>query len=249
MAGHSKWAKVKHFKGAIDAKRGKIFSKLSKEISIAAKLGGADPAMNPRLRMALLKCRAANMPNDNIDRAIKKGIGGGETASFEDLTYEIYGPHGVAVLVEVSTDNRNRTASEIRSIVTKNGGSIATQGSVTRLFHRKGQIIVPREAANEDQLMEVALDAGAEDFKSEPQGYEILTEPAQFEAVHKQIEAKGIKAAVAGVTELPSVTVPLQEEQTSSAVNKLLDALEDHDDVKEVYSNAEFPEDMTKVEG
>jgi YebC/PmpR family DNA-binding regulatory protein len=243
MAGHSKWAKVKHFKGAIDAKRGKIFSKLSKEISIAAKLAGADPAMNPRLRMVLLKCRAANMPNDNIERAIKKGIGGGEGASFEDLTYEIYGPHGVAVLVEVSTDNRNRTASEIRSIVTKNGGSIATQGSVTRLFHRKGQMIVPREAANEDQLMEVALEAGAEDFKTEPQGYEILTVPAQFEAVHKQVEAKGIKPAVAEITELPTVTVPLSDEAAIAAVNRLLDALEDHDDVKEVYSNAEFPAD------
>src|SRR5262244_528724 len=174
MAGHSKWAKVKHFKGAIDAKRGKIFSKLSKEISIAAKLAGPDPDMNPRLRMVLLKCRAANMPNDNIERAIKKGTGGGETANFEDLTYEIYGPGGVALLVEVSTDNRNRTASEIRSIVTKSGGSIATQGSVTRLFHRKGQIIVARDAADEDKLMEVALESGAEDFKSEPQGYEVL---------------------------------------------------------------------------
>jgi YebC/PmpR family DNA-binding regulatory protein len=242
MAGHSKWAKVKHFKGAIDAKRGKIFSKLSKEITIAAKLGGGDANMNPRLRMALLKSRAANMPNDNIDRAIKKGTGGGEAANFEDLTYEIYAPHGVALLVELSTDNRNRTASEIRSIVTKAGGSIATSGSVTRLFHRKGQIIVSRDAANEDQLMEVALEAGAEDFKADPQGYEIITEPAQFEAVHKQIEAKGIKPAVAEITELPSVTVPLQGEQTISSVNKLLEALEDHDDVKEVYSNAEFPD-------
>ena len=195
MAGHSKWAKVKHFKGAIDAKRGKIFSKLGKEISIAAKLGGADPAMNPRLRMVLLKCRAANMPNDNIERAIKKGTGGGQAVNFEDLAYEIYGPHGVAVLVEVTTDNRNRTASEIRSIVTKNGGSIATQGSVSRLFQRKGQIIVPREASGEDQLMEIALEAGAEDFKAEPEGYEILTAPPHFEAVHKQIEAKGIKPA------------------------------------------------------
>ena len=242
MAGHSKWAKVKHFKGAIDAKRGKIFSKLSKEISIAAKLGGADPNMNPRLRMVLLKCRSANMPNDNIDRAIKKGTGGGETASFEDLTYEIYGPHGVALLAEISTDNRNRTASEIRSIVTKNGGTIATQGSVSRLFHRKGQIIVAREAANEDQLMEIALESGAEDFKADPQGYEILTEPGQFENVHKQIEAKGIKAAAAGVTEVPTLTVPLREEQ-AGAITKLVDALEDHDDVKEVYSNADFGED------
>src|SRR5262249_55959936 len=227
MAGHSKWAKVKHFKGAIDAKRGKIFSKLSKEISIRSKLGGGDPDMNPRLRMVLLKCRAANMPNDNIERAIKKGTGGGETANFEDLTYEIYGPHGVAVLAEISTDNRNRTASEIRSIVTKNGGSIASQGSVTRLFQRKGQIIVARQAAGEDQLMELAIDAGAEDFKAELEGYEILTEPGQFETVHKKIEAKGIKADAAEVTELPTVTVPLQDPAAVAAVNKLIEALED----------------------
>src|SRR5439155_12198331 len=199
MAGHSKWAKVKHFKGAIDAKRGKIFSKLSKEIAIAARLGGGDPSMNPRLRMELLKCRAANMPGDNIERAIKKGSGGGETANFEDLTYEIYGPNGVAVLVEVSTDNRNRTAAEIRSVVTKNGGTMASPGSVSRLFQPKGQIIIGREAAHEDQVMEVALEAGAEDFKAEPQGYEIVTDPAHFEAVHKQIEAKGIKPDVAEV--------------------------------------------------
>src|SRR5215468_6027497 len=237
MAGHSKWAKVKHFKGAIDAKRGKIFSKLSKEISIASKIGGADPGMNPRLRMVLLKSRAANMPSDNIDRAIKKGTGGGETANFEDLTYEIYGPHGVAVLVEVSTDNRNRTASEIRSIVTKNGGTIAAQGSVSRLFQRKGQIIVPRNVIEEDRLMELALEAGAEDFKAEPQGYEILTEPNSFETVHKKLEAGGIKPDVAEVTELSSVTVPLKDEQTVGGVNRLIEALEDHDDVKEVYSN------------
>jgi len=249
MSGHSKWSKVKTFKGAIDAKRGKIFSKLSKEITIAAKLGGGDPALNPRLRMVLLRCRGASMPSDNIERAIKKGTGGGEAANFEDLTYEIYGPHGVAILVEVSTDNRNRSASEIRSLVTKHGGSIATQGSVSRLFHRKGQIIIPREGANEDQLMEVALEAGAEDFKAEPQGYEIITSPAQFEAIHKQIEAKGIKADVAGVTELPTVTVPLPNDQAVAAVNKLIDALEDHDDVKEVYSNEAEPEDAAKAPG
>src|ERR1039457_7256381 len=243
MSGHSKWAKVKTFKGAIDAKRGKIFSKLSKEITIAAKLGGGDPALNPRLRMVLFRCRGASMPSENIERAIKKGTGGGETANFEDLTYEIYGPHGVAILVVVSTDNRNRTASEIRSLVTKHGGTIATQGSVTRLFHRKGQIIITREATNEDQVMEVALDAGAEDFKAEPQGYEIITDPSHFEAVHKQIEAKGIKADAAVVTELPTVTVPLANDQAETAVNRLVDALEDHDDVKEVYSNAGQPDD------
>jgi len=242
MSGHSKWAKVKHFKGAIDAKRARIFSKLSKEITIAARLGGGDSGMNPRLRMVLLKCRAANMPSDNIERAIKKGLGGGETVSYEDLTYEIYGPHGVALLVELSTDNRNRTASEIRSLVTKHGGTIAAQGSVSRLFRRQGQIIVPREAANEDELMEVALEAGAEDFKADAHGFEILTEPANFEAVHRQIEAKGIKPAVAEVTELPTVSVPLGDEQAAAAVHKLIDALEENDDVKEVYSNAEFPE-------
>jgi YebC/PmpR family DNA-binding regulatory protein len=241
MAGHSRWAKVKHFKGGIDAKRGKIFAKLGKEVSVAAKIGGGDPDMNPRLRMVLLRCRAASMPNDNIERAIKKGTGAGEMVNFEDLTYEIYAPHGVALLVEISTDNRNRTASEIRSLATKAGGSIATANSVSRLFQLKGQIIVSREAANEDQLMEVALEAGAEDFKAEEQGYEILTEPGNFEAVHKQIEAKGIKPAMAEITSLPTITVPLNAEQ-AVAVNKLIDALEENDDVKDVYSNAEFPE-------
>lgn len=243
MAGHSRWAKVKHFKGGIDAKRGKIFAKLGREITVAAKVGGGDPDMNPRLRMVLLRCRAASMPNENIERAIKKGTGAGETVNFEDLTYEIYAPHGVALLVEISTDNRNRTASEIRSLVTKAGGSIATANSVSRLFHRKGQIIVSREAANEDLLMEVALEAGAEDFKAEEQGYEILTGPASFEAVHKQIEAKGIKPAIAEINSLPAMTVPLSAEQ-AVAVNKLIDALEENDDVKDVYSNAEFPEQL-----
>jgi YebC/PmpR family DNA-binding regulatory protein len=241
MAGHSKWAKVKHFKGAIDAKRGKIFSKLGREITIAAKLGGGNPDMNPRLRMVLLKCRTANMPRDNVERAIKKGIGGGEGASFEELTYEIYGPHGVAMLVEVSTDNRNRTASDIRSIVTKSGGSIATPGSVSRLFQRKGQIIVSREAAGEDQLMELALEAGAEDFKADENGYEILTEPVNFEAVHKQMETKGIKCEAAEITSLPTTLAPLTDEAGIAAVNKLIEALEEHDDVKEVFSNADFP--------
>ena len=239
MAGHSRWAKVKNFKGAIDAKRGKIFSKLAKEITIAARLAGGDPDMNPRLRMALLKCRGANMPNDNIDRAIKRGTGAGETITYEDLTYELYGPNGVAMLVELSTDNRNRTAAEIRSVMTKNGGSIATAGAVSRLFQRKGQMIVPREAANEDQLMEVVLEAGAEDFRVEAEGYEILTEPGRFETVHRAVEAKGIKCAVAEVTYLPTITVPLGAE-AARPVHRLIEALEDHDDVKEVYANVEF---------
>ncbi len=246
MAGHSKWAKVKHFKGAIDAKRAKIFAKLSKEITIAAKLAGGDPAMNPRLRMVLLRCRMASMPKDNIERAIKKGTGDDSAVTYEDLTYEIYGPNGVALLVELSTDNRNRTAAEIRSIVTKSGGSIATPGSVTRLFQRKGQIVVPRDTANEDQLMELALEAGAEDFKADAQGYEILTGPANFEVVHKQVEAKGIKSAVAEITSIPTLTVPLGGEAAVTSVTKLIEALEEHDDVKDVYSNAEFPEELAQ---
>ena len=242
MAGHSKWAKVKHFKGAIDAKRGKIFAKLGKEIAIAAKIGGGDPNMNPRLRMVLLKSRAANMPNDNIERAVKRGTGEGEPINYEDLTYEVYGPGGVAILVELSTDNRNRTAAEIRSILTKNGGSMATTGAVTRLFQRKGQIIVARVAANEDQLMEVALEAGAEDFKAEPEGFEILTDPASFEAVHKAVEARGVKADSAEVTYLPTMTARVGDPATARSAAKLIELLEDHDDVKEVYSNTELSE-------
>ena len=239
MAGHSKWAKVKHFKGAIDAKRGKIFSKLGREITIATKLAGGDPDMNPRLRMVLLRCRTASMPKENIERAIKKGLGDDGGASYEDLTYEIYAPGGVALLVELSTDNRNRTAAEIRSIVTKAGGSIATAGAVSRLFQRKGQIIVSREAAGEDQLMELALEAGAEDFRADGEGFEILTEPGAFEAVHKQIEAQGIKCEAAEVTWLPLTATPVTGADTT-AVSRLIEALEENEEVKEVYSNGEF---------
>ena len=240
MAGHSRWAKVKTFKGAIDAKRGRIFSKLAREITVLVKQGGGDKDMNPRLRMVLLKCRMANMPAENIERAVKKGLGTDDGAAFEDLTYEIYAPHGVALLVELQTDNRNRTAAEIRSIVTKSGGSIATPGSVSRLFHRKGQLVVPREGANEDQVMEIALEAGAEDFQADEHGFEILTDPAHFEAVHKALEEKGLKCAVAEITALPTLSVPLREPAAVNAVNKLTEALEEHDDVKEVYSNVEF---------
>ncbi len=242
MAGHSKWAKVKRFKGALDVKRGRIFAKLAKEIAIAAKIAGGDPDLNPRLRMVLFKCRGANMPSENIDRAIKKGTGGGEVANFEDLTYEVYGPHGVALLVEMSTDNRNRTAADIRTILAKTGGTLATAGSVSRLFQRKGQMIISRSAAKEDQLMEIALEAGAEDFKADEDSYEILTGPSNFEQVHKEIEAKGIKCDAAEVTSLPTLIVPLSEPGAIEAVNKLIDVLEDHDDVKDVYCNAQFSE-------
>lgn len=241
MAGHSKWAKVKHFKGAIDAKRGKIFSKLAKEIFIAARIGGGDPDLNPRLRMALLKSRSASMPKDNIERAIKRATGGDNSVQYEELTYEIFGPGGVAILAELSTDNRNRSSAEIRSLLTKHGGSMATPGAVSRLFQRKGQIIVSHEDADEDALMEVALEAGAEDFKVEADRFEILSDPVKFEAVHKRLEAKNIKCAVAEVTELPTLTVPVADAATAEAVNKLVELLEDHEDVKEVYTNAEVP--------
>ncbi len=240
MAGHSKWAKVKHFKGAIDAKRARLFAKLSREVTIAAKLGGGDPDLNPRLRLALVKCRAANMPSENVERAIKKGTGGGEAAAYEDLSYEAFAPPGVGLLIEVSTDNRNRTAAEVRSILTRHGGSIATTGAVSRLFQRKGQIIVTREAADEDRLMEIALEAGAEDFRAEPEGYEILTEPALFEAVHKAVEAAGIRPVSAAVTHLPLTTVPVSG-AAAETLDQLIEALEEHDDVKEVFTNAEYP--------
>jgi YebC/PmpR family DNA-binding regulatory protein len=239
MARHSKWAKVKTFKGGIDARRGKIFAKLSKEIFVAARMGGADPDLNPRLRAVLIKARAVSMPNDNVDRAIKRATGGGETTDYEDLTYEIYGPHGVAILADLSTDNRNRTAAEIRSICAKNGGSIATANSVARLFHRKGHLIISRDAADEDAALSLALDAGAEDFKAEPEGFEIITDPAHFEAVHHALESKGIKAASAEVAPLPEITIPVSG-ASADEVHAFLELLEDHDDVKSVWSNAEF---------
>ena len=241
MAGHSKWANIKHAKARIDAKRSKVFAKIAREIAIAARIGGGDADMNPRLRLAVMKGRGANMPADNIQRAIGRGTGEGEGANFEELAYEIYGPHGVAILCEVATDNRNRTASEIRAILTRNEGKIATAGAVSRLFHRKGQILVAAGNAEEEALMEIALEAGAEDFKADEGGYEILTDSSEFEAVHQALAAAEVKSEAAEVTALPDLTVPLDEKQAVQ-VRRLVDLLDDHDDVKEVFSNAEFPD-------
>ena len=240
MAGHSKWANIKHTKARMDAKRSKVFAKIAREITIGARLGGGDADMNPRLRLALLKARGANMPADNIARAIQRGTGEGEAASFEELSYEIYGPHGAAILAEISTDNRNRTAADIRAILTRNDGKMATAGSVSRLFHRKGQIMIARDAANEDELMELALEAGAEDFKAEDEGYEVLTAPEDFEAVHQAIETKEIAMETAEITQLPEMTAPVSSEAEMEKVQKLVDRLEDHDDVQSVYTNAEM---------
>ena len=242
MAGHSKWAKVKHFKGAIDVKRGRIFAKLSREATVAAKIGGADPDLNPRLRMVMLKCRAANMPADNVQRAIKKATGEDGGADFVELTYEIFGPGGVAILLDITTDNRNRTAAEIRHVLSRNGGTMATAGSVTRLFQRKGQIIVSRETVGEDSLMELVLEAGAEDFKADENGYEIVTDPGQFEEVHARLEEKGIAMEFAEVTSISTLTVPIPANEVK-AVKRLVDTLEENDDVQDVYTNGDFPEE------
>ena len=240
MAGHSKWSKVKHIKGALDAKRSKVFAKITKEIIVAVKVGASgDPNMNPRLRLVLMKARAANMPNDNIDRAIKKASGEGFVNNYEDLIYEIYGPAGVAILVEISTDNRNRTSAEIRAILTRNNGSLATSGAVSRLFQKKGQFIIERKNANEDTLMELAMEAGAEDFKSEEEGFEIITDPSTFEAVSKKLEEAQITCASASITQIPSLLAPVSQAD-AEAVQKLIDTLEDNDDVKEVYTNADM---------
>ena len=240
MAGHSKWANIKHVKARQDAKRSKVFAKIAREITIAARLSGGDADMNPRLRLSLLKARGANMPADNIQRAIARGTGEGGAASFEELTYEVYGPHGAAILCEISTDNRNRTAADVRAILIRNDGKLATAGSVSRLFHRKGQIMITRENANEDELMELVMEAGAEDFKSEQEGYEVLTAPEDFEGVHKVIEEKGIAMETAEITALPEMTAPVSSEVELEKVSKLVDLLEDHDDVQSVYSNAEL---------
>ena len=242
MSGHSKWATTKRHKGLIDAKRGKIFSNLAKEITLAAREGGKDPAANMRLRSVLMRCRAANMPSDNIDRAIKKGTGEIPGVVYEEMVYEGYAPGGVSLMVEVTTDNKNRAVGEIRSVFTKKGGNLASSGSVSFNFNRKGQIVVPAEGLNEDELMELALEAGAEDFKNENGFFEIVTSVPDYNAVAEALENKGIKAESSDLVYIPSVTVPISDADTAKKVQALIDALEDLDDVKAVHSNDDFDE-------
>ncbi|MBV9008604.1 MAG: YebC/PmpR family DNA-binding transcriptional regulator [Verrucomicrobia bacterium] len=245
MAGHSKWSKVKRFKGAIDAKRGKIFSKLSKEITIAAKSGGGDSGGNPRLRSAVLAARAASMPNDNIERAIKRGTGeGNDAAHFEEIVYEGYAPGGVALIVETATDNKNRTAAEVRSIFTKNHGNLASSGSVSYMFHRKGQIIVPRDGAEEDRVLELVLEAGAEELTTEEDAYVVLTAPDQLYAVAEALRNAGVTTESQKFTFIPDTTITLGDDALAQQVLRLCDALEDDDDVQNVYSNLEIPEQV-----
>ncbi|HEX8281582.1 MAG TPA: YebC/PmpR family DNA-binding transcriptional regulator [Chthoniobacterales bacterium] len=245
MAGHSKWSKVKRSKGALDVKRGALFSKLAKEITIAAKLGGGDPAGNVRLRSAILSARAQSMPSDNIERAIKRGTGEGQEAQhYDEIVYEGYAPGGVAVLVEAATDNKNRTAAEMRLIFSKNHGNLATSGSVSYLFHKKGQITVPRDAIDEERLFELALEAGAEELTTEEERYVITTSPDQLYAVAETLKHAGVTPDGQRFTFIPDTTVPVVDEATALQVLRLCESLEDDDDVQNVYSNLDISDEL-----
>jgi YebC/PmpR family DNA-binding regulatory protein len=244
MSGHSKWATIKHKKGALDAKRGKIFTRLIKEITIAAKSGG-DAEKNPRLRTAVAAAKAENMPADNIKRAIQRGTGELPGVSYEEITFEGYGPGGVAILVEVSTDNRNRTVSEIRHAFSKNGGNMGEAGSVAWMFAKKGDIVIPKSAAKEDQLMDLVLEAGADDLKDDGDNWEILTDPSIYESVLEAVKKAGITPEVAEIGMVPQNYTKLEGHQAGTMI-RLLEALEDGDDVQHVYSN--FDIDQKQLE-
>ena len=244
MSGHSKWATIKHKKGALDAKRGKIFTRLIKEITMAAKSGG-DAEKNPRLRTAVAAAKAENMPADNIKRAIQRGTGELPGVTYEEITFEGYGPGGVAVLVEVSTDNRNRTVSEIRHAFSKNGGNMGSAGSVAYLFHKKGDFVVAKSAAKEDDLMNIVLEAGAEDLKDDGESWEILCDPSAYENVMAALTQAGIKPEVAEIGMIPSTYTKLEGQQANTMI-RLLEAMEDHDDVQHVWSN--FDIDQKQLE-
>ena len=243
MSGHSKWATIKHAKGLADAKRGKLFTKFIKEISIAARMGGGDPNANPRLRAVILKARAANMPKDNIERAIKKGTGEDGATSYEELVYEGYAPGGIAVLVEVLTDNHNRAAADVRNIFNKSGGNLGTSGSVSRMFQRKGTIELDAEKVNEEEVMEVALEAGADDIVNEDGVITVTTSPDAFADVTEAIQNKGFETLSAELGLIPDAYTPVDKE-TAAKVQKMIDKLEDNDDVQNVYHTAEYPDDF-----
>jgi YebC/PmpR family DNA-binding regulatory protein len=236
MSGHSKWATIKHKKGALDAKRGKIFTRLIKEISIAAKNGGGDPDSNPRLRTAILAAKSENMPADNIKRAIQRGTGELPGAVYEEFQLEGYGPGGVAVLLDINTDNRNRTVSEIRHVFGKNGGNMASAGAVAYMFHKKGDIVVPKSATSEDALMGIVLEAGADDLRDDGDNWEVVTDPGSFEAVVEAVKKAGITPASAEVAMIPQTYVKLEGQQATTMI-RLVEALEEHDDVQNVHSN------------
>ncbi len=245
MGGHSHWAGIKHKKALVDAKKGKVFTKILREITIAAKMSGGNPDQNPRLRKAMDDARAANMPSDNVKRAIMKGTGQLPGVSYEEITYEGYGPGSTAVIVECTTDNKNRTFAEIRKIFTSRGGSIGTSGCVSYMFKNKGVIVVAKEAIGEDDLMNLALEAGAEDVRTEGDAYEVITAPdATFEAVKKAIEDKGITPESAELTMLPDTEVNITDEHVAESLLNMIEELDDHDDTKNVYSNYNIPDDI-----
>jgi YebC/PmpR family DNA-binding regulatory protein len=242
MSGHSKWATIKHAKAKTDAQRGKVFTKIIKEITTAAKIGGGDPGGNPRLRLAIDKAKAANMPGDNIKRAVEKGVGGGDTV-MEELTYEGYGPGGVAILIEVMTDNRNRAAGEIRNLLEKGGGNLGAAGSVSYIFKRVGSLVFDKSAIDEEKLTMAAIDAGAEDVLPEETAIEVITKPEEFEKVRDALAAAGLTPASAEITMQPNTTVKLSGEAAQKAL-KLVANLEDHDDVQAVHANFDISDDI-----
>jgi YebC/PmpR family DNA-binding regulatory protein len=246
MSGHSKWKTIQHKKGAADAKRGKVFSRISKELMVAAREGGGNPDTNPGLRTMMLKARAANMPADNIDRAVKKGTGELEGMSLEEVVYECYAPGGVGLIVVALTDNKNRATAEVRHIFTKHGTNFAGQGAVARSFKRKGNIVVNVSAVEEDKLMDIILEAGAEDMTQEDGRFEIVTDPSSFAGVVEALEAAGIQTESAEVTLLPDVYVPVSDKKVAQQILRLTDDLEDNDDVQNVYTNVDIDEGVLK---
>lgn len=242
MSGHSKWANIKHKKGKMDAIRGKLTTKIGREITVAVRIGGADPTGNMRLKLALQKAKENNIPKDNIQRAIQKGQGTLEGASYEEITYEGYGPGGVAVMVEVLTDNRNRTAADVRHLFSKYGGNLGELGCVSWMFKKQAVFIVDKEAAAEDDLMMLVLDAGADDFRSEDEQYEIIAHPDSFDAIQHVLEENKIPVLMSQVGMIPDTNISLAGDEAVKMM-KLTEALEDYDDVQEVYTNAELPED------
>ena len=239
MSGHSKWSTIKRKKEATDQARAKIFTKIGREMTVCVKEGGADPSTNAKLRDLIAKAKANNVPSDNIDRVIKKASGGEDKNDYISIVYEGYGPNGIAVIVETLTDNKNRTAGDVRHYFDKFGGNLGTSGCVSFMFQSKGIVVVENNGYDEDKLMEVAMNAGAEDFKSEPEGYEIITEPGDFEAVSKALDEAGITCANASITQLPTMITPVAPDMVEN-VQKLIDALEDQDDVQEVFTNADM---------
>lgn len=244
MSGHSKWHNIQAKKGKTDAARGKIFTKIGREIAIAVREGGANPESNSKLKDIIAKAKANNMPNDNIQRSIKKAAGEGSNATYEEITYEGYAPGGVAIIAQIVTDNRNRTSSDVRHIFDKNGGSLGTPGSVSYMFDNKGVIVIEREPGmDEDEIMMTALDAGAEDVKVDEDAFEIITAPNDFSSVREKLESAGFAFLSADKQMIPQNTVSIADPDTLTKVQRLLDMLEDNDDVSEVYHNAELPEE------